>query len=160
MEELKINLGKKSYSILIGCCCLKDLGVHINKLGLGYTSFFIITSPKIGKLYTSDTVNSLKNAGYKDIRVEELPDGEKNKSHSNIRKFYEKINEFDNEDKKILILNLGGGVVGDFGGYLAGTWRRGVDYIQVPTTLLAMVDCGIGGKTGVNFKKQKNLIGC
>lgn len=159
MEELKINLREKSYSILVGCNCLRDLGKHIKQLNLGYTSVFVITSPKIGKLYTSDTVKSLKNAGYKDIVVEELPDGEKNKSLANIKNFYDKINKFDNEDKKILVLNLGGGVVGDFGGYLAGTWRRGVDYIQVPTTLLAMVDCGIGGKTGVNFKKQKNLIG-
>ncbi|MBE3115496.1 MAG: 3-dehydroquinate synthase [Candidatus Hydromicrobium sp.] len=159
MEEIRINLGERSYSILVGCNCLRDLGKHIKQLNLGYTSVFVITSPKIGKLYTSDTVRSLKNAGYKDIGVEELPDGEKNKSLANIKKFYDKINKFDNEDKKILVLNLGGGVVGDFGGYLAGTWRRGVDYIQVPTTLLAMVDCGIGGKTGVNFKKQKNLIG-
>ena len=159
MEELRINLGKKSYSILVGYNCLRNLGEHIKELDPGYTSVFVITSPKIGKLYTSDTVRSLKNADYKDIRVEELPDGEKNKSHTNIRKFYDKISRFDNENKKILVLNLGGGVVGDFGGFLAGTWRRGVDYIQVPTTLLAMVDCGIGGKTGVNFRKQKNSIG-
>lgn len=159
MKELRINLGEKSYSILVGYNCLGDLGKQIKQLNLGYTSVFVITSPKIGKLYTLDTVRSLKNAGYEDIVVEELPDGEKNKSYVNINKFYGKVNKFDNENKKLLVLNLGGGVIGDFGGYLAGTWRRGIDYIQVPTTLLAMVDCGIGGKTGINFKKQKNSIG-
>lgn len=157
--KLGVNLGKRSYPILVGYNCLKDLGKQIKKLNPGYTSIFVITSPRIGKLYASAVLKSLKGAGYKDIKFEELPDGEKNKSLANIHKFYHKINAFDNARKKTLILNLGGGVVGDFGGYLAGTWRRGIDYIQVPTTLLAMADCGIGGKTGVNFEKQKNYIG-
>lgn len=159
MKKIRINLEKDtSYDILMGSNCLGYVGAHIKRLKLG-NSIFIITSPKIGGLYLGKLKASLKKAGFKNIRVKLLKDGEKYKDYKNLPPFYNELRKFDSIDKELLIVNLGGGVIGDFGGYVAATWKRGTRYIQIPTTLLACVDCGIGGKVGVNFEKTKNAIG-
>ncbi len=149
----------KKYNILIDHNILNQIGLHIKKLNIG-NSAFIITSPKIGKLYLTPIVNSLKKSGIKDISINLVPDGERYKNEKSWIRLTGKIVQFNKtDDKKIFVLNLGGGVIGDLGGFVASTYNRGSGYIQVPTTLLAFVDCGIGGKVGVNFASVKNVIG-
>ena len=159
MNKIKVNLKSVSYDILIGFDIIKDIGGYINKMNLG-DSIFIITSPKIGKLYLNPLLQGLKKFKYKDIKVAYVKDGEMYKSWNSYKNLLDELVSFNiNNDKKIFVINLGGGVVGDIGGFVAATYNRGVDYIQVPTTLLACVDCGIGGKTGIDFKGIKNVLG-
>ena len=159
MKKIKINLTRKdSYDILVGFNCLKTLGTLIKRLKLG-DNIFIITSPRIGGLYLGALKEVLKKANFESVKVKYLPDGEKNKVFSKLAPFYRELAEFDVVNKKLLIINLGGGVIGDFGGFVASSYRRGVNYIQIPTTLLACVDSGIGGKVGVDFERLKNYIG-
>ena len=160
MKNIHVNVdGGRAYDILIGHNILGDIGSTIKPLNPG-TSIFLITSPRIGGLYANQLVASLNRAGYTDIRIHKIPDGEKYKDFNSYRKLLDDIIDFnDDEEKKIFVVNLGGGVVGDLGGHLAATYRRGIDYIQVPTTLLAFVDCGIGGKVGHNFNGVKNIVG-
>jgi len=159
VKKIKINLTRKdSYDILVGFNCLKTLGTLIKRLKLG-DNIFIITSPRIGGLYLGALKAVLKKANFESVKVKYLPDGEKNKVFSKLAPFYRELAEFDVVNKKLLIINLGGGVIGDFGGFVASSYRRGVNYIQIPTTLLACVDSGIGGKVGVDFERLKNYIG-
>jgi 3-dehydroquinate synthase len=160
LKKITVNVqGGRAYDILVGHDTLADIGQQIKTLNIG-TGVFLITSPRIGGHYLPPLLKSLKAAGYKDILVNKVPDGEKHKDFNSCRKLTSAIVNFNRDDsKKIFVLNLGGGVVGDLGGYIAATFKRGIDYIQVPTTLLAFVDCGIGGKVGINFNSTKNIIG-
>lgn len=159
---LKVKLKNKedrSYNIIISENILNKSGKILKSLKLG-NSIFIITDNIVGKLYGGKVIKSLKNAGFNDIGKIEIKTGEKSKSFNTYIKILNKIYDFDkNQQKKVVIVTLGGGVVGDLGGFVAGTYRRGVNYIQIPTTLLGQVDCGLGGKTAFNFKEAKNLIG-
>lgn len=160
MKTITVDIqGGRKYDIKIGHAVLAGIGQHIKKLDVGH-SVFLITSPRISKHYLTPLLRSLQAAGFKDIKVEKVPDGEKHKNHKSYEKLLTSLLLFNKDDnKKIFVVNLGGGVVGDLGGFVAATYRRGVDYVQVPTTLLAFVDCGIGGKVGINFKTTKNIIG-
>ena len=123
-------------------------------------SIFLITSPRIGKLYLSSLKKGLQQAGFRDIHVNYVSDGERYKNYTSYKKLSLQLLKASREsNNKIFILNLGGGVVGDLGGFVAATFKRGIDYIQVPSTLLAFVDCGIGGKVGIDFDGGKNIIG-
>ena len=159
MKKIKVNPKSGAYDILIGFDIIKDIGSYIKKMNLG-DSIFLITSPRIGKLYLKPFLQGLKKYKYRDLKVAYVKDGEKNKSWNSYKSLLDELVSFNvNNDKRILVINLGGGVVGDIGGFVAATYNRGVDYIQVPTTLLAFVDCGIGGKTGIDFKGIKNVLG-
>jgi len=159
MDKLHVPLPGSPHDILIGYDTLSGIGAQLKRLRIG-ESVYIITSPKIGGYYQKPVVDSLRKSGFKDIRVYRLPDGEKNKSLAQWRKVLDDIAGFDKSDnKKLFIVNLGGGVVGDLGGFVSGTYHRGTPYVQVPTTLLACVDCGLGGKVGVNNGKFKNSVG-
>ena len=159
LKKLRAKVGSgRDYDILIGHNSLDDIGEHIKKLKIG-TSAFVITSPKIGKLYLRPVRQSLKKHGIDSIPAY-VPDGERYKNQQSYNKLLHEIDKFNKiGGNKLFVLNLGGGVICDIGGYVAATFNRGVDYIQVPSTLLAFVDCGIGGKVGINFEKTKNLIG-
>jgi len=162
LHSIKLNLGgSKSYKILVCPGGLKNVGRYINELNLG-NRVFIISSPKIFNLYGKILVKSLRKNGlaWRDIKTVKLPDGERNKNIVNWKKFMVKLSQFDKGSaRKIFVVNMGGGVVSDFGGYVASQYRRGVEYVQIPTTLLACVDSGVGGKVGVDFKGIKNLVG-
>ncbi|MEK7474148.1 MAG: 3-dehydroquinate synthase [Candidatus Coatesbacteria bacterium] len=160
VNKIRVRVGGgRDYDILVGFGILGQLGRRIRRLGLRGKAF-VITSPAIGKLYLRDLLKALNRGGYRDIRVAYLPDGEKNKSFASYRRIMRQAVGFcASEDEKLFVVNLGGGVVGDLGGFVAATYRRGVDYVQVPTTLLAFVDCGIGGKTAVNLDGIKNTVG-
>jgi 3-dehydroquinate synthase len=123
----------------------------------GYSSIVLITDTNVKRLYGQEVMKVL-GATRKKLFLFTLPMGERAKSLRIIEGGYKFLLE-NNIDRKGLICVLGGGVVGDAGGYIAATYLRGIDYIQLPTTLLAQVDSSIGGKVGVNFSGKKNMVG-
>ncbi len=159
MEKIWVRLKEKPYPIFIGRDILKDLGDYLKSLKIG-GSLFIITDNKVKGLYGNGLVRNLKDNGFSDIKVSSFPEGEESKNIETYLNLIEDLHKFKGERaKRLSILNLGGGVVGDIGGFVASTYRRGVPYIQIPTTLLAQVDASIGGKTGIDYRNAKNMIG-
>ncbi len=156
MEKIRVKLGERSYDICIGSNTLKDIGSRLKSFGASPKTA-IISNPKVYKLYGKKVLNSIKAAGF-DVITVIIPDGEKYKDISTVQKIYEELLKH-RLDRKSALIALGGGVIGDITGFVASTYMRGIDYIQVPTTLLAQVDSSVGGKTGVNHKLGKNMIG-
>ncbi len=117
----------------------------------------LVTNPTVKNLYGQRVIDSLKAAGFMVMSIE-IPDGEQYKNLDWANAIYTAllINGFD---RKSALVALGGGVIGDLTGFAAATFMRGVPFVQVPTTLLAMVDSSVGGKTGVNHPMGKNMIG-
>jgi 3-dehydroquinate synthase len=161
-EKIRVKLRDKedrSYNIVIGPHILDRVGDIVKSLNIG-KDIFIITDRKVGRLYAQRVTKSFKSAGFTGIGGTQIAEGESSKSWSTYGKVLEEIHDFDKyQEKKIVIVTLGGGVVGDLGGFAAGIYRRGVNYVQIPTTLLGQVDSGLGGKVGVNLKEAKNLLG-
>ncbi|MDX2257272.1 MAG: 3-dehydroquinate synthase [Pseudanabaenaceae cyanobacterium bins.39] len=153
------NPPNRSYDIAIAPHILKYIGAKLIEIGCGKKSnkILIISNPVIFKHYGEIVVNSLKDAGF-DVRSLVLPAGERFKTANSLQKIYDAALEHRMERSSALVA-LGGGVIGDMSGYAAASWLRGIDLIQIPTTLLAMVDSAIGGKTGINHPQGKNLIG-
>ena len=145
----------KSWSIFIGSGIIDSLIQFFDFEP--YSNIILIDDVATNKLYGQQVAGALKATGKK-VLVFAVPRGEKSKSLEEAQRAYKFL--LDNSlDRKALLCILGGGVVGDLGGYVAATYLRGVDYIQLPTTLLAQVDSSIGGKVGVNFVGKKNMIG-
>jgi 3-dehydroquinate synthase len=118
---------------------------------------FAITQPPVGKHWGAMLCQSFSEAGRK-VEVIEMRDGERSKTLARLEKLALKLMS-RGADRRSVILALGGGVVGDVGGFLASIFMRGIPVVQIPTTLVAQVDSAIGGKTGVNLKSGKNLLG-
>ncbi len=117
----------------------------------------IITDSNVEKLYAHEILNKIKDK-CKKAEVFSFPAGEANKTLDTVREIYAFLIK-ENFDRKDLLIALGGGVVGDLTGFVAATYLRGVDFVQIPTTLLAQADSSIGGKTGVDFDGYKNMVG-
>lgn len=156
MKKIKVNFGQRSYQIIIGQNILDSLGAFLNSLRLG-SDAFIITNNFLKNKYGLKLTRSLSKAGINQY-FKVVPDSEKSKSIKTASQVIKDLAEFD-KNKKVFILAFGGGVVGDLSGFLASIYRRGISYIQVPTTLLAQVDSAIGGKTALDLETGKNLIG-
>ncbi len=156
-ETIKIDLGKQSYNIILGKDLLKSAASHISKVTPSKSKIFIVTDKNVAKLYLKKLESSLSRAGFKVSSII-LPAGEKTKNIGQLENILNKVFEGKPERKSTLIA-LGGGVVGDITGFAASILLRGVNFIQIPTTLLAMVDSSVGGKTGINTKFGKNLVG-
>ena len=145
----------KSCPIIIGSGIIGRLGDFFDFQP--YSGIVLMTDTATNKLYGQQVVEALKIIG-KRVLVFIVPRGENSKSLKEAERGYRFL--LNNKvDRKALLCVLGGGVVGDLGGYIAATYLRGIDYIQLPTTLLAQVDSSIGGKVGVNFGGKKNMIG-
>jgi 3-dehydroquinate synthase len=141
--------------IIVGAGIMQHLERHLN-LG-SYSSVVIIADLQALELYGKTVKNSLAGAD-RPVFIFTPPAGEQAKSLEIVEQAYAFL--MDNSiDRLALVCNLGGGVVGDLGGFVAATYLRGLDYLQVPTTLLAQVDAGTGGKVGVDFHGKKNLVG-
>jgi 3-dehydroquinate synthase len=155
MHTVKVDLGDRSYDIELGTG-LDQAGAHLKELGLG-RKMALVTNPTIKKLHGKRIVDSLKAAGFLVMSIE-VPDGEQYKNLDWANAIYTALltNGFD---RKSALVAFGGGVIGDLTGFAAATFMRGVPFVQVPTTLLAMVDSSVGGKTGVNHPMGKNMIG-
>jgi 3-dehydroquinate synthase len=154
MAKIKVELKERSYEIVVGADILRDLGRVIKQENWG-SEIFIITDPLVNDLYGHKLVNGLK--GFK-VHSFLVPRGEKNKNLKSLTALYDQLVKCS-AHRDSLIIALGGGVIGDLAGFVAATYMRGLKYIQVPTTLLAQVDAAIGGKTGINHPRGKNLIG-
>jgi len=140
-----------SYEIIIGSGILNRLAAFCAKKN--YSSAFILTDKTLFKLYGAALKKVLPAA-----RFIVIPPGEKYKNLKTLEYIWRKLFNFG-ADRKSVLINFGGGVIGDAGGFAAGVYMRGMDFIQVPTTLLAQVDASVGGKTAVDLEGAKNIIG-
>ena len=156
MQTISVPLQNRSYPIWIENDLINKLPELLKPLNQDQ-KWVVFSQEKIFNHYGKTLINSLQNAGFS---VESIiySDGEEAKSLTVLGSIYPQLIEMGC-DRSSTFLALGGGVVGDVTGYIAATFMRGVDYIQIPTTLLAMVDSSIGGKTGVNLPDGKNLVG-
>lgn len=150
-NELKIN-----YDILVKKGLINDTGKLVKEVLRGKRAL-IVTDNVVDKFYTETVKKSLEKENII-TSVCVLENGETNKNIESIYNIYSALakNELSRKD---IIIALGGGVIGDMAGYAAATWMRGIDFVQIPTTLLACVDSSVGGKTGINIKEGKNLVG-
>ena len=156
MKALRVNLGERSYDILIERGLLNALGYHLKNFKL-YEKCLLITNHTVDSLYGNKAAASLEKEGFKFSKIL-VEDGEGAKSLAVVEDIYRQAVNFG-LTRNSLIIALGGGVVGDLAGFAAATYMRGVPFVQVPTTLLAQVDSSVGGKVAVNFLGYKNLIG-
>jgi 3-dehydroquinate synthase len=155
--KVTVELGPRSYDILIKPGLLDNLHKWLSDYGLNSEKGLIITDDLVDPLYGYPAQKRLLDAGIRYPRSVIVP-GEVSKSKDSVFRIYDDAIEAG-LDRKGLIIALGGGVVGDLGGYAAASFMRGLRYVQIPTTLLAMVDSAVGGKTGINLPQGKNLIG-
>ncbi len=156
MREIKVNLKERSYKIHISAGALQKLKVILAPLKLGDTAY-IITNYTVKKAYGSRLRKSLKQAGFGAI-FKTVADSEKSKSLETASAVIKDLAKYDAK-KRVFIIAFGGGVIGDLAGFVASVYKRGINYINIPTTLLAQVDSSIGGKTAVDLNEGKNLIG-
>ena len=157
--EVKINNDSNNlinYDILVEKGIISKTGELVKNILKG-TRALIVTDDIVSKLYADTVKESLEKENII-TSVCVLENGEANKNIETISNIYSHLakNELSRKD---IIIALGGGVVGDMAGYAAATWMRGIDFVQIPTTLLACVDSSVGGKTGINIKEGKNLVG-
>ncbi|UBF26634.1 3-dehydroquinate synthase [Kovacikia minuta CCNUW1] len=156
MSTIPVNLPQASYEITIAPGNLDQLGTHMESLGLKGKAL-IVSNASIFRHFGERAITALKQAGF-DVSTCILPAGERYKTLSTLQKIYDAAQE-NRFERSSTFVALGGGVIGDMTGFAAASWLRGLNVVQVPTSLLAMVDAAIGGKTGVNHPKGKNLIG-
>lgn len=156
-NKCDVDLGERSYPILIGQSLLDDLGSYLKPVMLG-NSVVILTDSNVAPLYAERTEKALKREGIDILGQIVIPAGEQSK---NFALYYEICEQLlsGGVERKTTILALGGGVVGDLAGFIAATVLRGIGFVQVPTSLLAQVDSSVGGKTAINCNAGKNLIG-
>jgi 3-dehydroquinate synthase len=160
-HDVHLDLGLRSYDILVKRGILSSIGTEVaNRIADGDAegrTAVIISNPKVDLYHGQIVSESLKQAGFKILPIT-IPAGEIYKSLQTLRRIYKELLE-QQVDRRTVVVALGGGVIGDVAGFAASTYNRGLELVQVPTTLLAQVDSSVGGKTGVNFGKGKNLIG-
>ncbi|MGA2031887.1 MAG: 3-dehydroquinate synthase [Thermoguttaceae bacterium] len=162
LTSVRVELGPRSYDIWIGSHWMERFGGAIRPVAGTSPNAMVFTSPRIGALHYQPFADSLASAGFTNVRRHDIPDGEDHKTLEEFAKGVRAIAScFPDTEVKPVVFNLGGGIVSDVGGFIAGTyWRgNGIRYVQVPTTLLACVDCSVGGKTGVNVDNVKNQAG-
>lgn len=151
--------GGRDYRIHVGRGRLADAGGLLSGIARS-RRVVVITQPLIAKRWARPLLESLRAAGFDPPDVVSFPAGERYKTLATVARLYGKLYNLPKPiDRKTLVVALGGGVVGDVAGFVAASYLRGLDYAQVPTTLLAMVDSSVGGKTGVDFLEGKNLVG-
>lgn len=153
---VRVDLGPRSYDILVGADLLSQVGKVIADLGRT-THAWVVTDENVAPLYLSQVCDSLNQRG---IRVDTwvVPAGEPSKSVETAAAGWRKLLEAG-ADRGTVVAALGGGVVGDLGGFLAATFARGLRCFQIPTSLLAQVDSSVGGKVGINLPQAKNMVG-
>ncbi|WP_206613569.1 3-dehydroquinate synthase [Parahaliea mediterranea] len=153
-HTLHVDLGERSYPIYIG----RDLFARPELLQrhIAGRQVVLVTNDTVAPLYSARLLAALQ--GYSRVTEVVLPDGEQHKTLSTLNHIFDRLLE-EGHNRTTTLIALGGGVVGDMTGFAAASYQRGVDFIQVPTTLLSQVDSSVGGKTGVNHPLGKNMIG-
>lgn len=159
--HLTVDLGERSYPIIIGSGILADAALLRQHIGDGQV--LLVSNETIAPLYLDALTSALgaeggeaKDGGAKDSIV--LPDGEQYKQMATIEMIFDALMD-KRHNRSTTLVALGGGVVGDMTGFAAASYQRGVKFVQIPTTLLAQVDSSVGGKTGINHPRGKNMIG-
>jgi 3-dehydroquinate synthase len=153
---IHVNLGLRSYRIVVESGALATVGARLRELGVGSRAA-LVSDPAIGSLYGKTVVRSLEEAGF-GVALVEVPEGEAAKTLAVAGQCWNELLALG-LDRTSTVLALGGGAVGDVAGFVAATYMRGVNFVQLPTTVLAQVDASIGGKTAIDHPKAKNLIG-
>ena len=156
MKKINVNLKSRSYSIFIKSGLIKEISSLLDKLN-AKRKWLIISQKNLMDLFGYEIQRNLIDLNY-DCKFIVIPDGEIAKSLDEFSKIINKM-ILHECDRKTYIIALGGGVVGDVAGFVSSVYMRGVNYVQIPTTLLSMVDSSIGGKTGINIGSGKNMIG-
>lgn len=154
--KLLVDLKERSYPIIIEKGIINRVSEEISKVYKG-KKIFIITDDNVNKYYGEIVCNSLRESKF-DIKLLSLKPGEETKNFNILPIIYNELLNF-NLTRSDLIIALGGGVIGDLTGFVASTYLRGVDFIQIPTSLLAQVDSSVGGKVAVDLDRGKNLVG-
>jgi 3-dehydroquinate synthase len=160
LNRVDVDLGPRSYPVLIGNGIISELGHIVREQGLKQTAAFVLTNNQVGGKHFAKVRRALEKAAFTRVVRHNIPSVESGKSWKNLEKTCKKLlEEFPDTGSVPLIFLLGGGVVGDLGGFAAGIFRRGVAFVQLPTSLLAAVDSSVGGKVAVNFSGVKNILG-
>ena len=156
MEKLHVNLGEKSYDIFIEKGIIESVGEYISKV-YKKEKIVVVTDTNVDKLYGNKLIDKLEKSGFSPRKVV-FAAGEENKNFTTLIDVQEQI--IDSGIKRgDLLIAFGGGVVGDLAGFAAATLYRGIDFIQIPTTLLSQVDSSVGGKVAIDTSRGKNLVG-
>lgn len=155
-RRVRVSLGERSYPIEIGVGTLDAVGPAV-AAATGARRAMLISVPPVARRYAARVERSLRGAGIRSKRLV-VPDGERTKNLGQVAKLYDACLAAG-VDRSSVVVALGGGVVGDLAGFVAATLLRGIPVVQIPTSLLAMVDSSVGGKTGVNVDRGKNLVG-
>jgi 3-dehydroquinate synthase len=153
IHDLEVALGERSYQIRIGSGVLGDAGML--RESIGGRQALLLSNTTVAPLYAARVEAALDGLKWATLL---LDDGERHKTVESAARVWQALAELGAQRNATLIA-LGGGVIGDLGGFAAACWMRGIDFVQLPTTLLAMVDSSVGGKTGVNLPQGKNLVG-
>ena len=156
MKEIRCHLGKRSYSIYVGTNALFKCATYLQKAHI-QGKVLVVTNRKVFRLFFSQVKKHIRKAQV-EVHHHLLPDSEEAKSQKELFRLYNKLLKIKC-DRYSTIIALGGGVIGDVCGFCASTYMRGINFINIPTTLLAQVDSAIGGKTAINLEKGKNLVG-
>jgi 3-dehydroquinate synthase len=157
VRTIQVKTGSAEYPVFVGRELLPTLSRRISKVtGQKQQRIFVLTSPEIWSLWADSFLESFPHDGAPTVLF--LQPGEEHKRLRTVERLAEQLSKC-RADRSSLLVAFGGGIVGDLGGFLAAIFMRGIDYIQVPTTLLAQVDSSVGGKTGVNLQSGKNLVG-
>jgi len=156
-SRVHVDLGERGYDILIGPGLVGEAGAHMAPL-LGTRRLLPLTDATVAGLHLEPLLRSLADAGCRAAEPVVVPAGEKTKDFAHLEEVMEALLSRGIERGSVLVA-LGGGVVGDLGGFAAAIAMRGIDFVQVPTTLLSQVDSSVGGKTGINSRQGKNLVG-
>jgi 3-dehydroquinate synthase len=155
-RTIRVELGERSYSIHIGVGTLERAGRAIYRCAPSSRAV-VVTVPGVGRRYGATLQRSLREAGYRVLRIT-VPDGDTSKSLRELKGLWDQMIRFG-ADRNTPVIALGGGMVGDLAGFAAASYLRGLPFVQVPTTILAMADASIGGKVAINVPQGKNLIG-
>ncbi|MGE5113972.1 MAG: 3-dehydroquinate synthase [Acidobacteriaceae bacterium] len=157
MIRVRIETKSQSYDALIESGVLRSAAVYINELMPQVQRYYIVTVPRLRKLYGKYLSDSFKSVKLEHHFVE-MADGERRKNLATVEAAGGRMVKLG-ADRNSVVVALGGGVLGDMAGFLASIYMRGISFVQVPTTFLAQIDSSVGGKTGVNLEEGKNLLG-
>ncbi|HEY6395274.1 MAG TPA: 3-dehydroquinate synthase [Candidatus Binataceae bacterium] len=157
MESFRVELGPLSHPVHVGAGILDSVGRLAHDAGLKAGRAAVVTDSNVGAIYAARALGSLKEAGFDAVLIEVAP-GEASKSYAAVQLLYDRMTVAE-LDRHSTVFALGGGVVGDLAGFAAATFLRGIAVVQIPTTVVGQVDASLGGKTGINHRDAKNLIG-
>jgi 3-dehydroquinate synthase len=156
VETLRVELGERGYDILVGADLIAHAGRHMKPV-LPRPRVVVVTDETVAKLHLAALTASLDATGIAHGAIV-LPAGEATKDFPHLERLIEELLA-QRVERSTMLVALGGGVIGDIAGFAASIVLRGLDFVQIPTTLLAQVDSAVGGKTAINTKRGKNLVG-